>query len=85
MGVRVILFINDIVNASKIAEIIMFADDTTLFFKHKELSVLYTTISIELARISQWSKFNKLSLSIKKATTLSFEIKILQQLTRTMS
>ena len=28
-----ILFINDVVNASKIAEIIMFADDTTLFFK----------------------------------------------------
>ena len=49
-------FINDIVNASKIAEIIMFADDTTLFFKHKDLGVLYTTINVELAKISQWFK-----------------------------
>ena len=60
-----ILFINDIVNASKIAEIIMFADNTTLFFKHKELSVLYTTINVELAKISQWFKLSKLSLNIK--------------------
>ena len=56
-----ILLINDIVNASKIAEIIMFA----LFFKHKELGVLYTTINVELAKISQWFKLNKLSLNFK--------------------
>ena len=30
-----ILFVNEIARASKIAEIIMFAVDTTLFFKHK--------------------------------------------------
>ena len=71
-----ILFINDIVNASTIAEIIMLADDTTLFFKHKELGILYTTINVELAKISQWFKLNKLSLNIKKTTMLSFEIKI---------
>ena len=70
---------------NKIAEIIMFADDTTLFFKHKELGVLYTTINVELVKISQWFKLNKLSLNIKKPTTLSFKIKILQQPTRTLS
>ena len=63
----------------------MFTDDTNLFFKHKELGVLYTTINIELAKIFQWFKLNTLSLNIKKPTTLSFEIKILQQLTRTLS
>ena len=78
-------FYNDIVNASKIANIIMFADDITLFFKHKEFCVLYTTINVEVAKISQWLKLNKLSLNIKKPTTLLFEIKILQQLTRTLS
>ena len=45
-----ILFINDIINASKIAEFIMFYDDTNLIFKHKVLGVLYTTINIELAK-----------------------------------
>ena len=70
-----ILFINDIVSASKIAEIIRFADNTTLFFKHKELGVLCTTINVELSKISQWFKLNKSSLNIKKPTTFSFEIK----------
>ena len=63
----------------------MFANDTNLFFKHKELGDLYTTINIELAKIVQWFKLNKLSLNIKKPTSLSFKIKFLQQLTRTLS
>ena len=29
-----ILFVNDIPSISKLAELIMFADDTNLFFKH---------------------------------------------------
>ena len=83
--ILLILFINDILNASKIAELIMFADDTNLFFKHNELGVLYTTINIELAKISQWFNLNKFSLNIKKPTILSFEIKNVQQLARTLS
>ena len=63
----------------------MFADDTNPFFKHKVLGVLYTTIYSELTIISKWFKLNKLSLNIRKPTTLSFEIKILQQLTQTLS
>ena len=53
----------------------MFADDTTLFFKHKELGVLYTTINVELVKISQWFKLNKLSLNIKKANYIVFQNK----------
>ena len=36
----------------------MLADDTNLFFKHKELDVLYAIINIKLAKISQWFKLN---------------------------
>ena len=36
----------------------MFFDDTTMFFKYKDLGVLYITINIELAKISQWLKLN---------------------------
>ena len=59
-----ILSINDIVRESKIADLIMFADDTILFFKHKDLSVLHATIIIVLAKISKWFKKNKFSLNI---------------------
>ena len=53
----------------------MFVDDTTLFFKHKEWGILYTTINVELAKISQWFKFNKLCLNIKKPTYIVFRNK----------
>ena len=43
----------------------MFAEDTTLFFKRKKLGILCTTINVELAKISQRFKLNKLSLNIK--------------------
>ena len=33
-----ILFINDIASISKLAELIMFADDTNLFFKHANIT-----------------------------------------------
>ena len=44
----------------------MFAGDTNLFFKHKELDVPYAITNVELANISQWFKLNKLSLNIKR-------------------
>ena len=53
----------------------MFADDTNLFFKHKEWGVLYTTINIELTKITPWFKLNKLSLNIKETNYIVFRNK----------
>ena len=53
----------------------MFADDANLFFKHKELGVLYTTNNIELAKIFQRFKLNKLFLNIKKTNYIVFRNK----------
>ena len=61
-----ILYINDIVNASTLANIIMFADDTNLFFHDKNIENLYKITNYELEKISIWFKLNKLSLNIKK-------------------
>ena len=42
-----ILFINDITSISKLAELIMFAGDTNLFFKHANISKLFeVTMSV---------------------------------------
>jgi hypothetical protein len=51
----------------------MFADDTNLFFKHKNLNVLYDIINNELSKISKWFKLNKLSLNIKKTNYIVFQ------------
>ena len=41
----------------------------------EELSVLYTTINIDLTKISQWFKLNKLYLNIKKTNYIVFRNK----------
>ena len=61
-----ILYINDLVNVKPLANIIMFADDTNLFFTGPDIMKLYKTINIELLKISYWFTINKLSLNITK-------------------
>ena len=66
------LFINDITSISKLAELIMFADDTNLFFKHANINQLFVD---ELQEIFKWFKLNKLSLNIKKTNIIMFSNK----------
>ena len=42
-----IVYINDIINCSKSAIFIMFADDTNLLFKHNNSKTLYEHVNIE--------------------------------------
>ena len=41
----------------------MFADDTNLFFSHKDMKELFRIVNIELDKICTWFKANKLSLN----------------------
>lgn len=66
-----ILYMNDICNTSKVLNTILFADDTTIFYSHENLSVLCDTVNNELDEVSNWFKANKLSLNAKK-TNLMF-------------
>lgn len=67
-----ILYINDIINSSKMANLIMFADDTNIFFKHKNFNILINMVNDELRLISTWFKLNKLSLNVKKTNYIIF-------------
>ena len=60
-----ILYINDLVHVSKLAKIIMFADDTNLFFSGENIEKLNYDINKKLIALSLWFKLNKLSLNIK--------------------
>ena len=44
----------------------MFADDTNLFFSHRDINVLFEKMKKELANVSDWFNANKLSLNVKK-------------------
>ena len=57
--------LNDIVNKSRI---IMFADDTNMFFSGNSQSLLEKTINDELVLINEWFQVNLLSLNVSKTT-----------------
>ena len=44
----------------------MFADDTNLFFNHKDIKYLFTVVNDELLNIKDWFTANKLSLKVEK-------------------
>ena len=50
----------------------MFADDTNLFFSHKDIKELFRIVNIELDKICTWFKANKLSLNEGKTKYILF-------------
>ena len=51
---------------------ILFADDTSVFFSHKNPNTLVDTVNTELSRIHQWICCNKLSLNVLKTHGMLF-------------
>ena len=64
---------NDINVVSKIINLILFADDTNVFFSHNNLNSLIDTLSIETAKLTDWFVANKLSLNLKKTNFMIFK------------
>ena len=62
-----LIYVNDFPSSSNLLNSIMFAEDTNLFFEHKNIIVLFSTVNRELQNINEWFISNKLSLNVKKA------------------
>ena len=60
-----LLYVNDLHNSSAL-DPIMFADDTNLFYEHKDLKTLFSLVNQELQKINEWFEANKLSLNVGK-------------------
>ena len=67
-----LLYINDIISASKILQLILFADDTNIFLSDVTLDRLLTTVNKELTYICDWFAINKLSLNVSKTNFVLF-------------
>ena len=61
-----LIYVNDLPSASNLLNTIMFADDTNLFFEHKDISVLFSTVNRGLQNINEWFISTKLSLNVQK-------------------
>ena len=68
-----LIYINDIIYSSPLLSFILFADDTNIFYSHKNFDSLITTLNSELSKVSSWFICNKLSLNIAKTNFMLFK------------
>ena len=67
-----LVYINDLCNVSKVLEMILFADDTNIFYSHTDASYLMEVVNLELKKITCWFYTNKLSINVKKSNFIIF-------------
>lgn len=67
-----IMYMNDIVNSSKLLRYIMFADDTSVFATSSNLNTLFTMMSTELNNLNAWFISNRVTLNLSKTNYIIF-------------
>ena len=67
-----IIYINDFYKSSDVLSFILFAHDSNLFYSHANPITLFSTVNLELKRVVEWVKANKLSLNILKTNFMIF-------------
>ena len=65
-------YINDISHSSHVLSFILFADDSSILYTHKNPITLLNTINNELVCLNEWIFANKLSLNIQKTHYMLF-------------
>lgn len=68
-----LLYINDITASSKTLNFHLFADDTSIFYSHKNPKILQATMNTELTKVTNWLIANKLSLNVTKSNLILFQ------------
>ena len=70
-----LLFINDIENCSKLLKFILFADDTTVLLKNRNINQLNSIFSNEINKVLIWFASNKLAINLSKTNSMLFSNK----------
>ena len=67
-----IIYVNDMVRAAEDMNLVLFADDTSIFAKGRNYLELFNKVNKGLAELSKWFKCNKLTLNLKKTEYVFF-------------
>ena len=67
-----LIFTNDLYLQLDHCSCILFADDTTIYYTHKNVSYIKYCIEQDLQKLSQWFKANKLTLNSQKTECVAF-------------
>ena len=66
------IFINDLSNSIKHCKIALYADDTAIFFPHKDVPTIQSTLQQDLSALNSWFYENSLVINCSKTNILSF-------------
>ena len=67
-----LLYVNDMVAACRELDLVLFADDTSIFAKARNASELFEKVNRGLVDLSKWFRCNKLTLNLKKTEYVYF-------------
>ena len=67
-----LVFTNDLYHNLTFCKCILFADDTTVFYTHENLTFLHACIEIDLQVLDDWFKANSLTLNLNKSRVMTF-------------
>lgn len=70
-----LVYINDIVHISHSADMVLFADDSNVFFSHNDLRHLESVSNDWLNKLSTWLVTNQIELNISKTKYIIFRAK----------
>ena len=73
------IYINDVVNSSKLLNFSLFADDKTAFMCDNNSSSLFRRVNRELVNVNDWVICNKLSLNMDKTVFMLFTNVVYQE------
>ena len=66
------LYINDLPETVIKAQVIMYADDTAIFYSSKSVADIEVTLTEEIMHVKAWLDSNKLTLNTSKTKTMLF-------------
>ena len=66
------IYINELPNFTNVFELIIYADDTTLFCDFDNVNVTEQTMNYELVKLTEWLACNQLSLNVNKTKFMAF-------------
>ena len=61
-----IMYINDMVDVNNFSKICLFADDTVIYYAHRDITQATEAVQQDLLAIDSWMNENKLTINIKK-------------------
>ena len=67
-----LIYTNDVHKSYEILKFHLFANDTSIFYSHKDLRNVEMTLNNELAKVCEWFIANKLTLNVSESNFVIF-------------